>query len=547
MSALSLNGSLERGQDVRAQNVTAALAIANIVKSSLGPVGLDKMLVDDRGDVTITNDGATILKQLEVKHPAGKVLVELSNLQDQEVGDGTTSVVILASELLKQANELVKTHVHPTSIIAGFNMAKKEACKYIAKQMAMKVDTLPKDTILACAKTSMSSKIIGSDSEFFGNLAVNAVMGVKTTNKNTGKASYPIGAISILKAHGKSATESHLVNGFALNATRAAQGMPTQVKNAVIAMIDIDLRKYRLPMGVQVLINDPRKLQAIREKEIEITKRRIKLLVDAGANVVFTTKGIDDAALKVFVDSGVIAVRRAKKSDLRHIAKACGGHLITNLGDSEGNESVNPSTFGRADMVEEVRVGDGELIYIKGCKSTAAQTVVLRGANDYMLDEIERSLHDSMCVVKRVLESNSVVPGGGCVEAALSIYMESVADTMGSREQLAVAAFARALLVIPKTLAVNGAHDATDLVAKLRAYHNAAQTNSSKSSYKYTGLDLDKGKARNNLSAGVLEPAISKVKSIRFATEAAITLLRIDDAIKMNPKQDPNGPVGNRY
>lgn len=547
MTSLSLNGTMERGQDVRQQNVTAASAIANIVKSSLGPVGLDKMLVDDRGDVTITNDGATILKQLEVKHPAGKVLVELSNLQDSEVGDGTTSVVILAAELLKQANALVKTHVHPTSIISGFNMAKKEACKFIAKQMAMKVNELGKDTIINCAKTSMSSKIIGSDSEFFGKLAVDAVMGVKRVNPHSGKASYPIGAISILKAHGKSASDSELVNGFALNATRAAQGMPMMVRKAKIAMIDIDLRKHRLPMGVQVLINDPRKLAAIREKEIEITKNRIMCMIKAGANVVLTTKGIDDAAMKVFVDHNMIAVRRCNKSDLRHIAKACGGELITSMGNEEGNESVSASQLGEADCVEEQKVGDGSLLYIKGCKSTAAQTVVLRGANDYMLDEIERSLHDSMCVVKRVLESNSVVPGGGCVEAALSIYMESVADTMGTREQLAVAAFARALLVIPKTLAVNGAHDATELVSKLRAYHNAAQTKKDKKNYMYTGLDLDKGKCRNNLTAGVLEPAISKVKMIKFATEAAVTLLRIDDAISMNPKQDPQGPRGNGY
>lgn len=524
--------------------MTAALAIANIVKSSLGPVGLDKMLVDDRGDVVITNDGATILKQLEVRHPAGKVLVELSNLQDQEVGDGTTSVVILAAELLRQANELVKNHVHPTTIISGYNLAKKEACKFIAKEMALKVDQLPKDTILQTARTSLSSKIIGGDGDFFAKMAVEAVTNVKTIGPE-GKAVYPIKSISILKAHGKSALDSELVNGFALNCTRASQGMPSQIKKAKIALLDIDLRKHRLPMGVQVLVNDPRNLAAIRDKEVEITKARINLLLKAGANVVLTTKGIDDAALKVFVDAGIIAVRRCKKSDLRHIATACGGSLLTTLGDDE--ENLDPSDLGQADLVEESRVGDGELIYIKGCKSTKAQTIVLRGANDYMLDEIERSLHDSMCVVKRVLESNTVVPGGGCVEVALSIYLESVADTMGSREQLAMAAFARALLVIPKTLAVNGAHDATDLVAKLRAYHNSAQTNPSKVNYKYTGLDLEEGKCRNNLNAGVLEPAISKVKMIKFACEAAITLLRIDDAIKMNPKNDPKGPVGNRY
>lgn len=527
-------------------NVTAVIAISNIVKSSLGPVGLDKMLVDEVGDVTITNDGATILKQLEVQHPAGKILVELSNLQDQEVGDGTTSVVILAAELLKQGNELVRNGLHPTSIISGFQLAKKEAVKFIKSQMSCKVDTLGKDCILNCAKTCLSSKIIGGEGDFFAKLAVEAVMAVKTINSK-GKAKYPIKAITILKAHGKSSRDSMLVNGFALNQTRAAQGMPTSVKKAKIALLDIDLRKHKLPMGVQVVINDPSKIKDIRDRENDITKERIQMILKAGANVILTTKGIDDSALKYFVEAGAIAVRRCQKSDLRHIAKCTGGQLLINLSDDGANECIDPKSLGEAELVEEGKVGDGELLYIKGCKNTKAQTVVLRGANDYMLDEIDRSLHDSLCVVKRVLESNAVVPGGGCVEAALSIYMDSFAEAMGNKEQLAVAAFARALLVIPKTLAVNGALDATELISKLRAYHNASQTDESKAAYKYSGLDLEKGKVRNNLKAGVLEPAMSKLKSIRFATEAAVTILRIDDSIKMTKAEDPNAPVQNHY
>lgn len=525
----------------------AALSIANIVKTSLGPVGLDKMLVDEVGDVTITNDGATILKQLEVEHPAAKVLVELSNLQDQEVGDGTTSVVILASELLKQANELVKNHVHPTSVIAGLNLAKKEACKFIAKQLSRKVDSLPADTLINAARTSISSKIIGAESDIFAKLAVDAVKAVKTFNSK-GKARYPIGSISILKAHGKSIRESELVDGYALNMQRSAQGMPTVVKNAKIALLDIDLRKNKLPLGVQVLVTDPEKLEAIRQKESEITKRRIQMLIDAGANVILTTKGIDDTAMKLMVENNTIGVRRVKKTDLRSIAKACGGELILSMGDMDGNESVTPSQLAQCDSVEEAKVGDGELIYLKGCKSTRAQTIVLRGANDYMLDEVERSLHDCMSIVKRTLESNSVVPGGGCVEAALSVYMEDFADTMSSREQLAIAAFAQSMLIIPKTLAVNGAYDATDLVAKLRSYHAASQSgDADKADYKYIGLNLENGTIRDNLAAGVLEPAISKVKSIRFATEAAVTILRIDDSIRMNPKENPQGGQHNHY
>lgn len=543
---ISINGTVTRGADVRSQNVTAVLAISNIVKSSLGPVGLDKMLVDEVGDVIITNDGATILKQLEVSHPAGKILVELSNLQDQEVGDGTTSVVILAAELLKQGNELVRSGVHPTAVISGYRLAQKEALNFIKNQMSQKVDTLGKDTVINCARTCLSSKIIGGEGDYFAKMAVEAVMSVKTTGKN-GKPKHPIKAISILKAHGSGSHDSELINGFALPLTRASQQMPHSVKKAKIALLDLDLRRHKLPMGVQVLITDPKKLNDIRQREEDITKERIQMILKAGANVILVTGGIDDHALKYFVEAEAIAVRRCSKADLRHIAKCTGASLLVSLSDGEGQETFDPKNLGEAELVEEGKVGDGELLYIKGCKNTKAQTIVLRGANDYMLDEIDRSLHDALCVIKRVLESNTVVPGGGCVEVALSIYLEHLADSMGTKEQLAVAAFAKALLVIPKTLAVNGAYDATELISKLRAYHNASQTDPQKADFKWTGLDLENGKPRNNLKAGVLEPAISKVKSIRFATEAAITILRIDDAITMTKKEDPNSAVQDNY
>jgi len=546
MSALSIRGERSTGQDVRSQNVMAAVAIANIVKSSLGPVGLDKMLVDQLGDVKITNDGATILKELEVEHPAGKVLVQLSHLQDQEVGDGTTSVVILAAEILKTANELIKQGVHPTSVISGLSLSKKEALKFIAENMSIKTDTLKADIVNQAAKTSMSSKIINTDSEFFSKMVVDAVSAIKDGDQKTGYKC-PTKRITILKAHGQSAHESMLVNGFALNCTRASQGMPKVINKAKIAMLDIDLRKARMPLGVQINITDPEKLEAIRKKEGEITKDRIQLLLNAGANVILTTKGIDDYALKFFVEKGVMAVRRCKKSDLRNIAKACGGRVMLSMADEEGKESIDADAFGECDLVEESRIGDGELIFFKGCKQSKAQTIILRGANDYMLDEIERSVHDSIMVVKRVFESKAVVPGGGAVETALNVYMEHLSSTLGSREQLAVAAFAQAMLVIPKTLAVNGAYDATDLVAKLRALHNASQTDEQKKDLKWYGLDLEEGKVRDSLKYGVLEPAMSKIKMIRYATDAAITILRIDDSIKISAKNDPRNPTGDEY
>lgn len=532
-------GDRQSGQDVRTQNVMACQAVANIVKSSLGPVGLDKMLVDDIGDVTITNDGATILKMLEVEHPAAKVLVELAELQDREVGDGTTSVVIVAAEFLKRANDLVRNKIHPTSIISGYRLAMREACKYVDEKLAVKVEKLGKDSLVNCAKTSMSSKLIGNDSDFFANLVVDAVHAIKTTNAR-GEVKYPIKGINVLKAHGKSARDSYLLNGYALNMGRAAQGMPSRIAPAKIACLDFNLQKTKMQMGIQVLVSDPRELEKIRQRESDITKERIEKLFKAGANVVLTSKGIDDMSLKYFVEAGAIAVRRVRKDDLRHIAKATGATVATTFADMEGEETFDSSFLGHADEVLEERIADDDVILVKGTKNTSAVSLILRGANDFMLDEMERSLHDALCIVKRALESNTVVAGGGAVEAALSVYLENLATTLGSREQLAIAEFAESLLIIPKVLAVNAAKDATELVAKLRAYHHAAQTKADKQHLSSMGLDLSKGTIRNNLEAGVIEPSMSKVKIIQFATEAAITILRIDDMIKLIKDEQDN-------
>jgi len=518
------------GREAQKNNIMAAKIVAEAVKTTLGPCGMDKMLVTSFGDVAITNDGATIMNELDVQHPAAKMLVEVAKAQDNEVGDGTTTAVVLAGELLAQAEGLLDQNIHPTVIIEGYKKASDKAQEVLDK-IAIPVNFSDDKTLREVAITSLSSKGINVAEDHFSKLIVDAVKQV--AEKIDGKLKADIDLIKVVKKHGKSLDETELVKGMVIDKEVASSQMPKLINDAKIALLNEKLEIEKTEFDAKINIESPDQIQMFLDEEERMLKEMVEAISKAGANVVFCEKGIDDMALHFLAKASVFTVKSVSSSDMEKLARATGGEILASVKD------LTAKTLGKAKKVEEVKIGDDKLIYVRECKNPKAVTIVIRGASAQVLDEAERSLHDGLCVVRNVVEDGKIVAGGGAPEAELAKNLRNFAVKVGGREQLAVEAFAEAVEAIPLTLAENAGLDPIDIMVALRAEHEKADS-------KYFGIEVTTGKIKNMLDLLVLEPLRVKQQVIKSATEAANMILKIDDliSIKGGGKAPPMPPGG---
>ncbi|MEM3522701.1 MAG: thermosome subunit beta [Candidatus Bathyarchaeia archaeon] len=502
------------GKEAQKNNIMAAKVISETIKTTLGPRGMDKMLVSTIGDVTITNDGATILKELDVQHPAAKMLVEVAKTQDSEVGDGTTTVTVLAGELLDKAEELLDQNIHPTLIVDGYKKAADKAIEILNK-IAIDVKENDYETLRQIAMTSMISKGISAAKEHFAKIAVEAVMQVM--EKYNGKTKADIDLIKILKKHGKSLYESELVKGIVVDKEIAHPQMPKRVESAKIALINAKLEIEKTEFDAKININSPEQMRLFLDEEEKMLKDMVNKIAEAGANVVLCEKGIDDIALHYLAKKGIMAVKNISSGDMEKLTKATGGRVVASIKD------LTPEALGEAKLVEEIKIGEDKLVYVRECKNPRAVTIVVRGGAEHVVNEAERSLHDALCVVRNAIEDGKIVAGGGASEAEVAQRLKEYASKVGGREQLAIEAFAQALEAIPITLAENAGLDPIDIIVNLRAEHEKGNV--------WAGIDVFSGKVSNMLKLNVLEPLRVKQQVIKSATEAASMILRIDDVI----------------
>ncbi|MHA2174130.1 MAG: thermosome subunit beta [Candidatus Hodarchaeales archaeon] len=500
-----------RGRDAQRNNIQAAIAVADAVRSALGPRGMDKLLVDSLGDVVITNDGATILDEIDVQHPAAKMLVQVAKVQDQEVGDGTTTSVIVAGELLKRAEKLLDLKIHPTVIIGGFKLA-SDKCTEILQGIAIKVDPEDDEILKSIAKTSLNSKSVGGAKELLSSMAVDATRAVKENNL------VDLDMISIIQKQGKSLTDSELIRGLVIDKEVVNNRMPDSVENPKIALIDVALEIKKTEFDAKIRITEASMMDAFLDQEQNMIQEMVDQIKGAEATVVMCQKGIDDLAQHFLAKEGIMAIRRVKKSDMEKLSRATGAKVVTNLKD------LSSEDLGTAGIVEEVQIGDEKLMYVRDCPNPKSVSIVLRGGTKYVTDEAERALHDALCVVRDVLEDGWAVAGAGSPEVELHKGLKEFAGTVKGREQMAVDAFADAVEIIPRTLAENAGLDSIDVLVELRAAHEKGNTN--------TGINVDTGKNVDAFKAGIIEPLRVKRQALRSAREAAELILRIDDVIQ---------------
>jgi thermosome len=502
------------GRDAQRMNITAARIIAEAVRSTLGPKGMDKMLVDSLGDITITNDGVTILKEMDVEHPAAKMVIEVAKTQDNEVGDGTTTAVVIAGELLKKAEELLDQEIHPAVIANGYRLAATKALE-ILNEIAIPVNKDDREALKKVASTAMTGKGAEVALDKLADIAVDAVrMIVEEVN---GKLKADTENIKIEKRQGGSVEDTVLIKGIVLDKEVVHPGMPKTVRNAKILLLDSALEVKETEIDAKIRITDPEKLQKFIEQEERMLKEMVDKIAKSGANVVFCQKGIDDLAQYYLAKAGILAVRRVKKSDIEKIAKATGAKILTDL------REITPADLGEAELVEERKVGDEKMVFIEGCRNPKSVTILVRGGTEHVVDEIARGIEDGIRVVACAIEDGKVVAGAGAPEMELSLRLKQWAPSVGGREQLAIEAFASALEVIPRTLAENAGIDPIDVIVNLKSAHEKGQ--------KYAGVDVDTGKVVDMKERGVIEPLRVKTQAIQSATEVAVMILRVDDVI----------------
>lgn len=517
--------SRSRGREAQKANIIAAKIIAESVKTSLGPKGMDKMLVDGFGDVTITNDGATILDEMEVQHPAAKMMVEVAKTQDDEVGDGTTTSVVVAGELLKKAEELIDQNVHPTVIVDGYRAASTRALE-ILDQIAIKVDPSDKNTLRKVAEVSLASKILAEYKTPMAELAVNAILQI--AEKTVDGFNVDIDDVKVEKKPGEALTDTVLVKGIVLDKEVVHPGMPKRIEDARIALVDAPLEVEKTEFDAKINIENPEQMKAFLDEEEKMLKSMVEKISKAGANVLLCEKGIDDVAQHYLAKEGILAVRRVKQSDMEKLVKATGGKVASNLDDLRAGD------LGKAQLVEERKIADDKMVFVEGCKNPKAVTVLVRGGSERLVDEAERSIHDALCVVRDVVRDPRVVGGGGAPEAEIARRLRDYAQKLSGKEQLAVLAFAEALESVPMALAENAGLDPIDIMVQLRAAHEKGQL--------WAGVDVFDGKIADLREKGVLEPHGVKMQVIKSAAEAAGMILKIDDVIAAAKSKEDRGP-----